>query len=205
MQLDITKAPEDIKNAIKGFFHDYARLFRASKSTAVLLGISHVFLGLLPLLELITLFGLTDALIGARTLGISTKDVTTFMWYQVGLLIATIPALFFASQLSGTTKRLGWITVEVCLIVSLFFAALPIAPILLFVILVAAFVVHYFPNKWILLSYSLVVLLLMVQNFSNVLNVTVHRGATVGQAVLLGGSLLVFSSWLALRPYLRKL
>lgn len=205
MAKDIRKAHEDIKAALGQFFNDYKRLFRASKSTAVLLLISHVFIGLLPLLELITLFGLTDALIGARGIGVWTSDVTTFMWYQVGLLIVAIPALFFSSQLSGVTKRLGWTAAEAALIASLFFAALPIAPILLFALLVGAFVASYFPHKFVLLGYSVVVILLMVNNFSNVLRVTVLRGATVGEAVLLGGSLLLFSAWLALRPYLRKL
>ena len=133
---------------------------------------------------------------------ICVSDVTTFLWYQIGLMMLLVPAVFLSRQFTGTAGRLGIILAETLMIASLFIAALPIAPILLFLILVASFISHYFTNRFLILGYSIVTLLLAAWSLFSIFQVTVHRGATVGEAILFAGSLLTLSFWLALRPHL---
>lgn len=200
---DLRQVPEDVKKAVRGFFLDAKRLVQASRSTSALIFITFLFIGLWPVLELITLYGLLDALIGARGIGTWTKDITTFLWYQIALMILLVPAVFVSQQFTGTARRIGIILAETLMIASLFIAALPIAPILLFLILVAAFISHYFTNRFLMLGYSIVTLLLASWSLYSIFQITVHRGATVGEAILYAGSLLTLSFWLALRPHLK--
>ena len=156
----------------------------------------------MPFLELHLIGDFVDALIGARGIGIWTSDITNFIWYQFTLIVLCIPALVFSNQISGTVKRLGILTSEIFLCVSLFFAALPVAPILLPIIVIVGFFASLLEKKILLLIYSLLILLLMQNSIAKLINVTIHRGATVGEALFWGGSFIALLGWLALRPYL---
>jgi len=203
MMKNIQAIPENVRQQIRQFFRDYQRVFKASKSTAFLLFLAFGFIGLFPVLELSISGNLLSSVVGARVIKVMNSDVEKFMWQQIALLLVILLPVFFAGNVAGVVRRLGWRTAEVFFITSVFISALPVAPISLFIVLISALLIGYVENRYIKLGYSFAILLLMSLQFATILNVTVHRGAHIEEFVLWGGSLLIFSFWFALRPHIQ--
>ncbi|MCH8049676.1 hypothetical protein IH979_03120 [Patescibacteria group bacterium] len=201
MTTDWEAVTKNWQRQARQFFADYKRVLDASKWVAVFLFATSTFLGLFPILGLSVLGSLVDALIGARGVGVWTSDVQKFLWYQIILLLAFIPALVFIGQLKGIVLRLSRSTKELALIASSFLIGLQAAPVtvgvLVLFVIAFAFVKH--PKvQWIMSS---IMILLAIQPLWTLANSVVEKDILVGQMISWGGALLIFTAWMALRPY----
>ena len=202
LRTSIRNAHKDVWKFIFQFFLDFSRLFKASKSTAILLFVVETLLGLYVVLELSVLSFLIDSVIGARGIGVLTSDISKYVFQQVVLFVALLPLLIVHHQWRGLAATLGITIRRATLVTSLFTQALPIAPIFLFLVVLCAYLVEYAKPRPIHWLFSFVVVAFAAHKFYQVAQITVYEGLTTGQFVAMAGSLLVLTGFLALRPYL---
>jgi hypothetical protein len=178
------------------------RIFKASKSTALLLVVVETYLGLALVLELGILSGLVDALIGAQAIEVVTSDVTKYLWQQIGLFISLLPALAIQQQFEGLVAKLGVRIRQAAFIASAAVIALPISIIFVPTIIVFSFVERYVRNIFATLSYSALVLLIASLLSKTIVISAVYGQTAVGEVLYWGGALLALSGYLALKPYI---
>lgn len=192
----------DLKLGFRGFFADYLRLFTASKRTAILLFIIEVFLGLIVILEINVIIHLIDALVGGKALKIVTSDILDAIKYQIILFVTLVPVLIIHNQFTGVAQKLGTTIRRVFLVGSLFIVGLPLAPSFFVVSLLAAYLIAYSKQPKVHWLFSAIIVGIAAKKFFDIIQISVYNGISVGGALYFGSALLVFTGYIALRPYL---
>ncbi len=201
------------KVSFKGFTHylstcvsnaksDWKRIYEASRSTAMLLLVVEVYLGLAVVGELLILSNLVDALIGARAIETVTTDVTKYVWWQIGLFVSLLPVLAMHHQFEGVVAKLGTTIRQTAFIVGSGIVALPISIVFVTLFIVGSLFERYAQHRLFTIGYSLTTIILASWLARNIVSAGAHRVATVGDVVLWAGAMLALAGYLALRPYL---
>ena len=198
----LKEAHIDVLHAFKRFFKDIRRLFTASKRTFFLLIVVEVILGLAAIFALILLAQTVDAVIGARAIRVVTSDVSRVITQQIVLFVVLFPVLIIHHQWSGLAASIAQRIRNAIFLSGMFVMALPIAPLLLPVIGVAAWLVTYAQSRWVHILFSSVATAYAAWSFYRLVTLAVYQSVTVGDVFLIGGSLMAFVGFLAIRPYL---
>lgn len=180
------------KDELNRFKKNAIKLWSASRLTFLLMGISATYIGLFPILQLIVLYGLVDALILARDAGVWTKDVQIFAWYEVVIVFVFFffSGIFF--RFTGVLRNITYKIARAIALFTTFFAALPIAPILLFATLCTSIVLKEVKRVWVKILVSTLIAIFLVIQFIEVLRLSVNRYTTIGEVILLLGALFIF-------------
>ena len=191
-----------LKHQAAAFRADFLRLFRASKSTALLLVVVEVVLGTAVTLELFIISNLVDSLIGARAIETVTTDVTKYVWYQIGLFLGLLPIFLLHNQFDGVVARLGKIIREGAFLVGAGVTALPVSLLFVPLFILGGFVERYVSMRSVTIIYSILTIAIASWLARNVVLAGIYGIATVGEVLLWAGATLALAGFLALRPYL---
>ena len=202
MKKSFTGFLDHLKGEYAQYIADYKRLFKASRSTALLVLVVEAYLGLAVIAELLILAHLVDALIGARAIETVTTDVTQYVWWQIGLFVSMLPALAMHHQFDGVVAKLGKTIRQASFIAGTGIVTLPISIVFVLYFIIGSLVERYMSHRFVTIVYSVSTILIASWLTRNIVAAGAHRVATVGDVLLWGGATLALAGFLALRPSL---
>lgn len=176
---------KSFREDLESYFADLWRLLRALGVWGVAFVLSAIILMALPVIFSVHIGKLTDAIIGARGIGVMTVDVTKALRMLLGATIFGFLAEMFLSRFEGKaatlTKALYTIGATIVLFVMLLnlgWWGMAIWPLLLLIL-------RRVLNKVPYLQYVFVVpvVLLFLSLATNVITYAVIRAVTVGDAM----------------------
>ncbi len=174
------------------FFQDCKRIFSASVVSGILMSITLICAGLYPMLGLFLFSKFSDAFIGARGLGVMTGEVNAYLWMMIAYFFGGILLHAAYAKFTGVAARIVRDGAEVLLLLSLVVCLFTVMPVISLILLFGSLIVSVISKFWLRFFAALLLCVVSVGAILNIVDLSVHRAATVGQAFLFGGALFFF-------------
>ncbi len=181
------------------FRDDVRRLDTASRILAVGTVTAGVLRGLIPIAALVTLYRLTDAAIGARSIGVATSDLTHALWSFGAVSLLGLALVLGSERLRGLTGKVASRAAVAAAVVSLAVCMFLLGPVRFFaiVILLVAGQTAGVPRHAGLILF-LAAFALHVSLFVSAVTYLVTRSLTVGGFFLFGGAVVASATWMVI-------
>lgn len=188
------------QSAWQSFRHDIARLDAAARpmlAVTVVLGVAR---GLVPIVVLITVFNLVNALIGARGVGVITSELVQTLWSAAGVWAGSLVVIYSHMRLRGVMAKVAQQVAIIVFLVSSFICTFLVGPfrcLLLVVTFLASEV--WSTDRRVALLLLAVAVGIGVSIIMTVLSILLARSFTVGGFLLFAGITTTLLTWMMLR------